>query len=190
MHTFDPQSYSPAIAKLVGEPRLCALGPGQPNHTAQARLAALTPATVLAPNDVRDEAMARACCAGLWLYHDFLDESHRLSQDIATPTGSYWHGLMHRREPDFANAAYWFRRVGPHPVFAPLQQAAAQLAADATDPAVAFLTRQTSWDPFAFIDLCAAVEENRSTSEMLCRHIQQREWQLLFDFCYRQALGE
>ena len=47
--------------------------------------------------------MASACLAGLWLYHDYLDESHAVSQSIHTPAGSYWHGLMHRREPDFAN---------------------------------------------------------------------------------------
>ena len=64
--------------------------------------------------------MALACMAGLWLRHDFLDESHRISQDLENPSGSYWHGIMHRRELDFSNAKYWFRRVGMHRVFEPL----------------------------------------------------------------------
>jgi len=34
------------------------------------------------------------------------------------------------------------------------------------------------------------VERGRSGAEMLCRHIQAREWELLFDFCYRHALGK
>ena len=45
--------------------------------------------------------MAACCLCGLWLLHDFLDESHSLSQEITTDTGSYWHGIMHRREPDY-----------------------------------------------------------------------------------------
>ena len=56
--------------------------------------------------------MAAACLAGLWLHHNFLDESHTLSQDIDTTTGSYWHAIMHRREGDYGNAKYWLHRVG------------------------------------------------------------------------------
>src|SRR5438874_740571 len=77
------------------------------------------------PSAVRDQDMAAACLAGLWLYHDFLDEAHRISQELDTTTGSYWHGLVHRREPDFSNAKYWFRRVGDHAIFPALQAAAA-----------------------------------------------------------------
>jgi len=33
------------------------------------------------------------CLSGLWLYHDFLDESHAVSQELAGPTGAYCAGL-------------------------------------------------------------------------------------------------
>jgi hypothetical protein len=100
---FNPSAYSPAVADLLAEDRLAPLGPGVPNAAARPNLAALDIDRMLAPHPVRDRDMARACLAGLWLYHDCLDESHAISQEIATPTGSYWHGLMHRREPDFGN---------------------------------------------------------------------------------------
>jgi hypothetical protein len=88
---------------------------------------------------------------------------------------------------DHANAAYWFRRIGAHPVFEPLRQAA-ELALSAPSPA-AFLTRQARWDPFAFNDLCAASHEETAPGHELCRLVQRAEWELLFDYCYRRAVS-
>jgi hypothetical protein len=184
----DPNAYPPAVAELLAERRLPPLGPGSPNLGVRPRLQALTVEQAFAPHRVRDRDMADACLAGLWLYHDFLDESHTISQSIHTPTGSYWHGLMHRREPDYDNAKYWFRRVGAHSVFEPLRAAAAELAAAAPHPAADCLTRQRSWDPFAFVDLCADAAAGRLSCEPLCREIQRREWELLFDFTYCAAV--
>ena len=99
----QPSSYPPRLAELLAAERLNPLDAGTPNEAARPALAALTARAAFAPLALRDEDMARACLAGLWLYHDFLDESHRISQEIETPTGSYWHGLMHRREGDFGN---------------------------------------------------------------------------------------
>jgi hypothetical protein len=180
-HPFNLFAYPPAIADLLAEDRVAPLGPGTPNHAARPKLAALTVETMLAPHAVADADMARACLAGLWLYHDFLDESHTISQDIATPAGSYWHGIMHRREPDASNAAYWFRRVGDHAIFAELAQDAA---------AMGYRAAGTLWDPFAFIDRCEEHRGSASEAEQVCRRVQRREWELLFDYCYRQAIRQ
>jgi hypothetical protein len=132
---------------------------------------------------------ADACRAGLWLYHNFLDEAHTISQELHSPTGSYWHALMHRREPDFSNAVYWFRRVGSHQIYETLCRDAAELAGDALAVA-AFLRTQSSWDAFAFVDLCSAALAGQAPCLKLCQQIQKREWELLFDWCYRQAIEE
>jgi hypothetical protein len=189
MTTFEPTAYAPAVAELLREPRLCPLGPGRPNVAVRDKLEALAGADAFRPHRVRDRALADPCRAGLWLYHDFLDESHAISQELHTAEGSYWHALMHRREPDFSNSKYWFRRVGMHPVFEPLHQAAAELAAGAPARA-AFLATQASWDAFAFVDLCEASYDENAPCHELCRQVQRVEWEFLFDFCYRRAVRE
>src|SRR5262249_34549130 len=45
--------------------------------------------------------------AGLYLFGGFWDEAHETAQSIDTPDGSYWHAIVHRQEPDGANATYW-----------------------------------------------------------------------------------
>lgn len=192
MSPLDAGAYGPFIAEILQPTRLNALGRGNPTQPVPANLAAFAANRdrAFAPYSIQDEDMASACLAGLWLYHDHLDESHRISQGIETPSGGYWHGLMHRREPDFDNAKYWFRRVGKHSIFASLRAAAAELAASAElQSSAKFLATQSAWDPLAFIDLCESCLDGRSPHILLCQQIQQQEWQLLFDHCYRQACG-
>jgi hypothetical protein len=143
-------------------------------------------APIVSPSD------ARACLSALWLWHDFLDESHTISQEINSPTGSYWHGIMHRREGDFGNAKYWFRRVGRHPVFGPLAVAAQEEAVlEGSSSALAAEFTSSEWDPYRFVDLCErAVKSGNERDHDLLRRIARREWQLLFDHCYRAALGK
>ena len=183
MTLFDATQFSSPIAELLNERRTMPLGPGQPNLTARAALQALTIETAFAGAPVRDRDMAACCLAAVWLYHDFLDESHTISQGIKTTTGSYWHGLMHRREPDYDNAKYWFRRVGHHPIFEAVAAAAAEL-----DPSGSFFSRH-SWDPFVFVDMCAMAATGSAPGESLCRQVQEREWEILFEHCYRQAIA-
>jgi hypothetical protein len=176
----DLSRYSTTVRDLLADARLGALGPGIPNDAARAKLDDLTIASLLAPEKARQPDAAQACLAGLWLYHDFLDESHTLSSWIHTPEGSYWHGIMHRREPDASNAAYWFRRVGDHPIFPALAHEAQRLG---------YPGRPDRWDPFQFIDRCEQYRDSGAPEEDMLRRVQLREWELLFDWCYRQAVS-
>ena len=190
MGAVNPSAYGPTIAALVTD-RLPELGPGSPDESMRSRLAALTLETAFTGKQITDQAAARCCISALWLLHDFLDESHKISQEVGSTDGSYWHGIMHRREPDYGNAKYWFHRVPRHAIFQPLAAAARELAAGhKLDPAAAYLATQQSWDPFRFVDLCEAIARGRSGHQQLVRQIARAEWQLLFDHCYRQAVQE
>lgn len=99
-----------------------------------------------------------ALASGLWLYIDELDRSHVLSQQIGDATGSFWHGIMHRREGDFSNSHYWFNRTGTHPAMA----------------------RIPGYDGHAFID--EVERAHPETPEALVAR-QREEWQALFAWC-------
>ena len=189
---FDAQAYGPDVAALLEGAELPELGPGSPRTGERPLLQALDDSTVLGGRAVRDASMAACCRSGLWLLHDFLDDSHRISQSIGTASGSFWHGIMHRREPDYSNAKYWFRRVGTHPTFPTLREASQSLARvePNLDSRAAFLAEQTEWDPAAFVDLCRQVAAGGCGAESLARRVSLLEWQILFDYCWRHAAGE
>jgi len=114
-----------------------------------------------APRHPTAVSLPAAFRAGLWLLAGDLDASHEISQSDHSPQGSFWHGIMHRREGDFSNAKYWLRRIGRHKVFD-------QLA------------RTQYGDPYRFVDRCEQADDATSQSLMA---MQWLEWQHLFLFC-------
>jgi hypothetical protein len=100
---------------------------------------------------------ADALRAAAFFWHDHLDESHRISQSLHSANGSFLHGIMHRREPDYSNAKYWFRHVGDHPAFPEIaRQVGARLSAAPQLNAVVrdVILKGGAWNPFGFVDLC------------------------------------
>jgi hypothetical protein len=186
---FTRSGYGPVVDSLLEKAGPMPLGAGSPDAAAGERLRSLTPAELLAGQALADADAARACLSALWLRFGFLDESHRLSQGMATPEGSFWHAIMHRREGDYANAKYWFRRVGGHPVFAALKEKAADVALMGDGPAARTVAAQAAWDPYAFVDLCEIVVAAGRPDDQLWCQIQRLEWELLFDHCWRAAIG-
>jgi hypothetical protein len=186
MPAFDPAAYGPAIADLLSRAPLNPLDAGQSDAPARPLLLRLE---THPDESFRDRDAAAACRAGLWLRFNYLDESHRISQDLGTAEGSFWHGILHRREGDFDNAKYWFRRVGKHLVYEPLRQAAEELAAASPQSPATMLSWRTAWEPFAFVDLCEKAVRGWAAGVALCQEVQRREWELLFDYCWRLAVG-
>ncbi|MDA1166222.1 MAG: hypothetical protein O3B13_24260 [Planctomycetota bacterium] len=137
-----------------------------------------------------------ALFAGLLQVNDYLDESHQHSQSIEGQgddvNGDYWHGIMHRREPDYGNAKYWFRRVGCHPCFSQLRELATlvmnECNSTSADSWKSRLVSSNQWNAAAFVDLCETAAE--STDDELttaAKRIQWGEMLLLLEHTFRQA---
>lgn len=103
-----------------------------------------------------------AAQAALWLYVDALDESHTISQSLHDATGSFLHGIMHRREGDFGNSHYWMRRTGRHPVWREI----------------------AGYDPDAFIDAVAAAHGENPPNLVA---MQRAEWVAVMRHCRNGA---
>lgn len=147
-----------------------------------------------------DLAYGLAVKAGLHLWNESLNRSHVLAQDIHNPTGSYWHGIMHRMEGDYENAKYWMVQAGKHPVFERLQTVKAGLLREGEwDHAESVELRvglhqfylQRTWDPCLFIDLVqgTVTSGHEVRLERLLTALQKQEIVGLLEFSFRNASG-
>jgi hypothetical protein len=119
--------------------------------------------------------------AGLFYALDALDPAHRIFQEEKSDLGSYWHGMMHRREADFDNARYWFRRSGRLPFFDRLHGKAAKQSA--------VMARQSSWDPYLFTGECEQERFGADEKTEELRKLQRAEFDVIFEYTWRRELG-
>lgn len=136
---------------------------------------AATKPVALVEKLIQDEALRHRpeLIAGLWLYVDELDRSHVVSQKLQTPTGSFWHAIMHRREGDFDNSRYWYRRTGRHPAMRRIDLAGGGAASG---------TSEGEFDPYELVDRVQRAHARGERQGDLIA-LQHREWAALFEWC-------
>ena len=136
-------------------------------------------ATIAGEKPVTDRASFALVRGGLLYALDALDEAHTFFQEEKSDLGSYWHGMVHRREADFENARYWFRRAGTLPVFAEMHRRACEHSA--------LMARQSSWDPYLFTGQCeqARFGDHELVNELAA--LQRAEFEVFFDYCWRES---
>jgi hypothetical protein len=100
--------------------------------------------------------------AAIFIYVDDLDAAHNIVQVFDDTKAAYWHGFLHRREGDFSNAKYWFRRAAPLPA-------------------------QLGQDPFALTDQFAALKRREEAGPLV--GLQRAEWMALFEHCAKEPAG-
>jgi hypothetical protein len=150
--------------------------------------------------DINENEHTRAIGAGLYLWNESLEPSHIISQEITSPTGSYWHGLIHRMEGDFSNAKYWFTDARHHPISTQLVtglrgyltgEKLAELDHETLRSKLEVLVSSPVWNPAVFVDAVELqlVHVQDSLAEEWLRQIQYLEMKLLLNYCYEQSYG-
>jgi hypothetical protein len=140
------------------------------------------------------DAGTRGCLqAALWLLADDLPTAHVLCQDVPTAFGSAWHAHLHRREGDFSNSRYWWRRAKGLKWHAPenlsLGDQIAALLQDAPRELAPWRDEvRKGYDPTKLVDLVEQHHmEGESAFVAILREIQRLEWATLFLECFRMG---
>jgi hypothetical protein len=136
--------------------------------------------TISGGREIADAKMFALVRGALLCAADALDAAHRVFQDDPSDLGSYWHGVMHRREGDFDNARYWFRRAGRLPVFDKMHEAAVHVSAT--------MAKQITWDAYLLTGMCEQAKFGDTATVAECVRLQRVEFEQLFAYCWRKSL--
>ena len=193
-------TYTSAIAEVIekletGNPLPILVPQGAWSSELTDTLEAASLAELFDGASLKNTTFGDAIKSGLLLWNDALDESHTISQGLANQTGSYWHGIMHRREPDYPNSKYWFGRVGTHPIFPALRERSLEIFKATANPSDRLteigqaIAAAEQWDSHQFIDWCHAAEgDSDSDVTRFLQQVQAAEIKLLLAYSYRHAV--
>lgn len=191
--------YAPAIAEVIDKletgnplPRLVPQEAWSSELTSALESASLD--ELFQGESLKNTTFGNAIKSGLLLWNDALNASHNISQGLENQTGSYWHGIMHRREPDYSNSKYWFGRVGRHPIFPQLRERAIAILKETANPSDVLggiaeaIAASEDWDAYQFIDWCQAAENGTDDVTRFLQQVQAEEIKLLLAYSYQNAV--
>ena len=151
------------------------------DYTLVIRIREADAAAILGGADPLPDAPLPLLRAGLFYYHNAIEDSHREAARAEGDLAAYWHGMVHRREGDFDNARYWMRRAGEQPIFQELHGRAAEGAPN--------MGRQSNWDPFLFVNLCEQYKYGAHEYRKEIGTLQRVEFAVMFDYVWRRCVA-
>ena len=177
-------SYSDFIDRLLLNPDLLKkLTPTEPvTWDWPSKIREASDETITGGKEIADVKILTLLRGALLCAGDALDAAHRIFQDDSSDLASYWHGVMHRREGDFDNARYWFRRAGRLPIFDRMHGTAAQVSAT--------MARQPTWDAYLLTGMCEQAKFGDHGAVAECVALQRVEFDELLGYCWRMGIRQ
>ncbi len=174
--------YSDLIERLLLNPDLLRkLTPSEPlDWEWPGKIRDASDGTICGGGEITDRKMFALVRGALLCAADALDAAHRIFQDDPSDIASYWHGVMHRREGDFDNARYWFRRAGRLPIFDRMHAVAADVSPN--------MAKQTSWDASLLTGMCEQAKFGDTDALPECVRLQRVEFDALLEYCWRHGV--
>ena len=175
------KTYSDFVDRIfLKEDLLRKLIPQEPDAPLLARrIREADEATISGGRAVGDPGIFALVRGVLFYAVDAIHEAHAVFQEAPGDLGAYWHGMMHRREGDFENARYWFRRAGKLGFFDLLHRAASEHS-----PVMA---RQSNWDPYLFTGECEQARFGAEEGLKELAALQLVEFEGVFEYCWRKS---
>ena len=175
-------SYSDFIDRLLLNPDLLKkLTPAEPlDWELPGKIRDASDEVLSGGKEIADRKIFALVRGALFYAVDALDAAHRIFQDEPGDLGSYWHGMMHRREGDFDNARYWFRRAGRLSISDRLHEAAAAVSAT--------MAKQESWDAYLLTGMCEQAKFGDTDAVPECVRLQRVEFDEMLAHCWRQSI--
>ena len=144
----------------------------------------------------KNDRAARAVLAGVWAAADGFEEAHGIAQEIEGEWGDWWHAILHRREPDYPNAMYWYRKVrAPAAVWSDLGQRALAVLGPPPPPGLESLAdslqKSGHWEPGPYVRLCEQAQAGTLTpaATAMLVALQRLEWRTWLDHCHKTSIS-